>query len=101
MRIHVLLAHSPLALTILLLLGQILIISLHFFKLLLFFDGHVVFEHTSHSSHIVSLLGIFAFLNFLVITVEFLLTNLLLNPFFLNNLMSLLSLPVSYKNIRE
>ena len=94
MRVHLLLFHAPLVLSFLLLVGQHLIIGLHFFKLLLFFDRHVVLKHASHSGHVVGLGGVLRLFNDLVVGDEFLLASLLFHPFLLDALVGLLALSV-------
>ena len=92
---------SPGVLPIFLLLGQNLIISYEIFKLLALFSSHLVFKHTSHTGHVIGLVCIFWFFVDIVLIRKLLLTNLLLNPSLLYGLVDLLSLSISYRNVKS
>jgi hypothetical protein len=85
---------SPYWLSSFLLSSQVLIIFLHFLKLLVLFHCHFIFEHSSHSGHVFSLLSIILFFVFKVFSIEVSFSVLLLNPFFLYRSVSLNSLTV-------
>lgn len=96
MLIHIFLLLFPFLFPIFLLLGQHLVVLLHFLKLLIFLLSHLILKQSSHSGDRFGLLSIFGF--FILQTTLYCLffCYLLINPLLLDRVVEILSVSIVY-----
>ena len=80
-----------------LLVGQPLVVSLQLLQLLVLLHGHLVLEHASHASHVISLGGVFGLLVLEAVVDCLLLSRLLCDPLLLDTCVLVQTVSVVYR----